>query len=121
VNDYQNRQQPAPTTRERRCTDCGALVSDEHIALAKETGQEPYCPDCWGESLVWAEGKELEDLKQWEASINERRAHYAPFGEEPTVRCDFCNKLLEAADAASSAYNGKPLCGRCKDLEEAER
>jgi NAD-dependent SIR2 family protein deacetylase len=95
MNDYQNKQQPAPVTRERRCIDCGALVSDEHIALAKETGQAPYCPDCWSESLVEAESAELADLKQWHAYIEERRAHYAPFGEEPTVRCDFCNKLLE--------------------------
>ncbi len=104
--------------QERRCTDCGALVSDEHIALAAETGQAPYCPDCWGESLVLASGAELADLKQWNAYIEERRAHYHPFGEEETVRCDFCNKLLERADAAYSAYNGKPLCGRCKDQEE---
>jgi phage FluMu protein Com len=104
--------------QERRCTDCGALVSDEHIALAAETDQAPYCPDCWGESLVLASGAELADLQQWHAYIEERRMHYAPYGEEPTVRCDFCNKLIEAADAAYSAYNGKPLCGRCKRLEE---
>lgn len=107
-----------PDSQERRCTDCGAPVSDEHIALAAETGQAPYCPDCWGESLVWASGAELADLKQWAAYIEERRAHYHPFGEEETVRCDFCNKLLEAADAAYSAFNGKPLCGRCKQNEE---
>ena len=109
------------TRPERHCQDCGAPVSDEHMALAKETGQAPYCPDCWGENLVIVTGAELADLKQWHTYIEERRAHYAPFGEEPTVRCDFCNKLLEAADAAYSAYNGKPLCGRCKDIEEAER
>lgn len=105
--------------QERRCTDCGALVSDEHIALAAETGQAPYCPDCWGESLVFASGAELADLKDWHAYIEERRAHYHPFGEEETVRCDFCNTLLERADAAYSALNGKPLCGRCKWAEDA--
>lgn len=121
MNDYQNKQQPAPATRERRCTDCGTLVSDEHIALAKETGQEPYCPDCWGESLVWAEGKVLEDLKQWEAYINERRAHYHPWGEEPTAICDECGQSWQRTDMGHSIYNGKPICPRCESIQHAER
>jgi hypothetical protein len=109
-----------PEPSERRCTDCGAPVTDEHIALAKETGQAPYCPDCWGESLVWASGAELADLKQWHAYIQERRMHYnGGFGDEETVCCDMCNKRIEAADTVYSAFNGKPLCGRCKQAEEA--
>ena len=103
--------------RERRCTDCGALVSDEHIALARETGQAPYCPDCWSESVVWAEGAELADLRQWAAYIEERRLRYRPFGDEPTVHCAGCGTLIEEVDAAHSIYNGKPLCGRCAGLE----
>jgi formylmethanofuran dehydrogenase subunit E len=68
---------------------------------------------------VLVEGAELADLKQWNAYIQERRMHYnGSYGDEPTARCDFCNTLLEAADAAYSAYNGKPLCGRCKQAEE---
>ncbi len=121
MNDYQNKQQPAPVIRERRCSDGGTLAPDEQIALTQETGQTPSCPECWSESLVEAEGTELAALSQWQASIEERRAQDAPFGEEPTIHCDFCNKVLEAGDAASSAYNGKPLCGRCKDREQAER
>lgn len=53
--------------------------------------------------------------------IEERRRHYRPFGDEPTVHCDWCGTLLEAADAVYSIYNGKPICGRCKDLEEDDR
>lgn len=104
--------------RERRCTDCGAQVSDEHIALATETGQAPYCPDCWSESVVWAEGVELAALSQWAAYIQERRLHYnGGFGDEPTVICDGCSKRIEAADAGNSLFNGKPICGRCAGLE----
>ena len=103
-------------TPERRCNDCGAPVTDEHIALAAETGQAPYCVECWGEDIVTVSGAALDDLKQWAAYVDSQRP---PYGEEPTVRCDFCNKLLEAADAAHSIYNGQPLCGGCKDQEEA--
>jgi formylmethanofuran dehydrogenase subunit E len=107
--------------RERRCTDCGALVGNEHIALARETSQAPFCPECWSDSVVWVEGAELADLRQWAAYIEERRRHYRPFGDEPMVHCDRCGILLEEADAAYSASTGKPLCGRCKDIEEADR
>jgi hypothetical protein len=102
----------APTLQHARCASRG------HIALAKETDQAPYCPDCWGESLAWASGAELADLKQWEAFIQERRLHHnGGYGDEPTVCCDWCNTLLEAADTSYNRYNGKPICGRCKGIE----
>jgi predicted amidophosphoribosyltransferase len=64
---------------ERRCTDCGAQV--ERSAA--------FCPDCWGDSLVWAAGDELADLKQWAAYLQERRMRYnGSSGDEPGVHCD---------------------------------
>jgi formylmethanofuran dehydrogenase subunit E len=108
--------------QELRCQDCGAPVSAEHLALAKETDQAPYCPDCWGENLVMASGAALADLKQWEAFIQERRMHYnGGYGDEPTVICDDCGIRIEEADAAYSLYNGRPICGRCAALQHAER
>jgi hypothetical protein len=51
---------------ERRCTDCGAQVEVS----------TRFCPDCWGTSLVWAEGDELAHLQRWAAYIQERRMRY---------------------------------------------
>ncbi len=108
-------------TKELRCQDCGAQVTAEHLALAKETGQAPYCPDCWSENLIEAEGAALADLKQWEAYINERRAHYHPWGEEPTDVCDECGQRWLRADMGYSPYNGRPICPRCDNILHAER
>lgn len=97
-------------TAERRCNDCGAQVTDEHIALARETGQAPFCFDCWGEDIITASGAQLADLQQWEAYVNEQRPAW---GEEQTYACTQCGaRTPEALDTFAYGW----LCGRCHSI-----
>lgn len=92
---------------ERRCNDCGVQVTEEHLALAQETGQAPFCPDCWGEDIVLVSGPALADLKQWEAYVDSMRPRW---GEEQCYTCTQCGERSpEAIDTMAYGW----LCGRC--------
>lgn len=99
-----------PEVQERRCDDCGAQVTDGHVAIARESGQAPFCFECWGENLVLASGERLADLKQWEAYVDSQRP---PWGEEQTYTCTQCGERSpNCIDTLAYGW----LCGRCHML-----
>jgi hypothetical protein len=45
-------------------------------------------------------------------------AQHYPFDDEPMVRCSFCQRHIEAAEAYHSRNGGQALCWSCKQAEE---
>lgn len=96
--------------QERRCNDCGAQVTDEHLTLAQETAQAPFCFECWGENIVTVSGAALADLVEWEAYVDSQRPAW---GEEQCYTCTQCGtRTPEVTDTCAYGW----LCDRCMGI-----
>jgi hypothetical protein len=89
---------------QRRCTKCNLQV-ETHT---------PSCPECGGIDVIMVSGPVLSDLITWNMP---RQTQDNSFGEEPMVRCAFCHRWIEAAEAYHSRFDGQAVCWTCKQVE----
>ena len=89
---------------QRRCNDCGSPV--EARALS--------CQECGGTTLVTERRPAFADRS---ATRVYTQALHAPWDEEPLVRCSFCHRFVEAAEAYHSRFDGMAVCWSCKQAE----
>ena len=90
----------------RHCTECSARIE----------ARTASCPECGGTTLIMESESALINLT---ATARPVPAQHSPWDEEPMVRCSFCHRRIEAAQAYHRLYDGKALCWPCKQAEEA--
>jgi hypothetical protein len=92
---------------QRRCKACSLPVE----------ARAPSCLECGGEALLTRSGAALASQ-----IVRQKQGHAwrHPRDEAPLVRCAFCLRQIEAAQAYHRRYDGQAVCWGCKQAEEAQ-